>query len=443
MIPKAEYVNRREKLMDKIEGDNSLILMTGNVTQYQHADTDLPFFQEPNFAYLTGINIPGSTAILNLETREFIVFAPEQTQFQLMWQLPHPTHSDLKKKYGADEVYSPEQLNEYLSKFYSDTTIHTLDGNLPSNIDYIFNSKKKKKLRETLGEVRLIKTRNEIKAIEEAINITGDALKSTMMATIHGNYTNELFGLLSLKYDSDMATHAFTPIVTQRGYILHARKNNEHLLNGKLVVIDTGAYKNDYGGDITRTFPVNGKFNPEQREIYEIVLKAQLESIEKIAPGINYREDVHNEAVRIMAEGLKDIGLFRKGQSIDAIINSKAILAFFYHGLGHQLGITTHDANEFNKSLPFELKEGMVLTCEPGLYFPPAKLKNSEDRKKLKEYVNLTMADKLINSVAGIRIEDDVLVTKNGHKVLGNEIPKSIDEIEGIVGVNPELIKQL
>ncbi len=240
---------------------------------------------------------------------------------------------------------------------------------------------------------------------------------------------------------------SFPVILSVRGEILHNHSHSNIMQDGDLLVNDSGAESMmHYAADITRTFPVNGKYSLKQKEVYEIVLKAQMDAIEALKPGIMYR-DVHLLAARIIADGLKEVGLM-KGDMEEAVLQGAHAL-FFPHGLGHMMGLDVHDMENYGEDLigydetvqrsdqfglaylrlAKKLEPGFVLTVEPGIYFIPDLINQWKKAKKFENFIEYKNVEKYIG-FGGIRIEDDILVTEDGHRVLGRPIPKTVHDVE-------------
>ena len=255
--------------------------------------------------------------------------------------------------------------------------------------------------------------------MRQAARLSAAGHLRAMQAVKPGMYEYQLEAELIAEYRSHGAVHAFLPIVGggENGCILHYTENSDILLDGELVLIDSGAEKAGYAGDITRTFPVNGTFSDAQKAVYEIVLEAQLAAIAAIRPG-NHWNDPHDAAVRILTRGLRDLGIL-KG-TLPRLIKDQAYKPYYMHRTGHWLGMDVHDVGEYKIDGAWRLLEpGMVLTVEPGLYL-------GSSRKIPRRYQNI-----------GIRIEDDVVVTRDGHEILTGDVPKQVAEIEACMRASP------
>ncbi|MDP4191020.1 MAG: M24B family metallopeptidase, partial [Bacteroidota bacterium] len=297
---------------------------------------------------------------------------------------------------------------------------------------------------------RSVKSEEEIAEIEKALDISYVMVTEAMKSVREGKYEREIAGMaegIALSMGSGLS---FPTIFSVHGEILHNHSYDNIMKNGQLIVFDSGAESIlHYASDITRTIPVSGKFTQRQREVYEIVLKANVECAKAVRPGIMHKE-VHMKAAQIITDGLKTLGLL-KGNTED-IIASGAHALFFPHGLGHLLGLDVHDLENLGeiytgydetieRSKQFGLsalrygkmlKPGLVLTDEPGVYFIPALISKWESENKCREFIDYEKAKSYIG-FGGIRVEDDVLVTETGGRILGKPIPKTVEEIESLM----------
>ncbi len=452
IIKSEEHASRRQKVMREF-GPRDLIFFPGNKEVQRNPDVPYPFRQESNFRYLFGINLPGMSAILVPGEGKFILFAPKQGVDDRVWGGNMPSHDELKKWYGAHEVHEPSALPE-VAKRFNNQVIHTL------HIESSFSVPEARKevdgkLADVLINMRLVKSPDEISAIHEAIRITAIGFDAAIKATAAGKREGEVQAVLEYNYRYNGASFAFSPIVTMDGNVLHNPEYrrqfmNDVLVNGRMLLIDSGAEVEGYSGDITRTIPVSGKFTKKQGEIYDVVLRAKKTATDALKPGVSFK-DVHLISERVIAEGLKAIGIL-KGNT-DEILASGAHRLFIAHGLGHAMGLDDHDIGEYKdkvagysstfpresdfgiKSLRFArvLAPGNVVTVEPGIYFIDAVLNSEQNRAKFREFVNFDKAVTYMVSVSGIRIEDDVLITSGGHRVLWPYIPQERHEIEALM----------
>jgi len=296
-------------------------------------------------------------------------------------------------------------------------------------------------------ELRSVKDEFEIAEIEKAVDVAHIMHTTAMKMGFPGNFERELAGAIEGIALSHGGPVSFPVILSMDGQTLHNHDHSNELVEGRMVVTDAGAETAmGYASDITRTFPVGGEFSDRQRAVYEIVLKANMEAIEHTRPGIR-NLDLHLGAAKTIAAGLKELGIL-KG-SVDDIVSSGAHALFFPHGLGHMMGLDVHDMENLGENfvgydetlqrsdqfglaflrLGRELKPGFVFTIEPGCYFIPALIGLWKKEGRHKEFINYSEAESYIG-LGGVRIEDDVLVTDTGHKVLGTPIPKSVEDVE-------------
>jgi Xaa-Pro aminopeptidase len=298
--------------------------------------------------------------------------------------------------------------------------------------------------------LRSVKEQVEIDEIEKMVDVAYEMHTTAMKMAFPGIYEREIAGKIEGIAISHGGAAAFPIILSINGQILHNHYHGNILKEGRLMVVDAGAESSrGYASDITRTSPVGGKFSPEQKQIYEIVLAANMETIEAVKPGITFKS-IHLKAASIIAEGLKELGLM-KG-NIEQAVNAGAHALFFPHGLGHMLGMDVHDleglgedyvgyddtikrSKQFGTAylrLAKNLQPGYTLTIEPGIYFIPALIDQWKNSKMFEEFINYDRINKYMD-FGGIRIEDNVLVKEKGHRVLGKPIPKTVTEVEEIM----------
>lgn len=451
MIQQNNYRARRECLMDAFADSNGVIFLRGNSVIQKSPDIDDRFRQNSYLRYLTGADMPDAAMLLVPEEQKYILFAPKSTSEDEVWTGRKPTQKELKRIYGADEVHYTDEIDGVLKR-YNDKDFYTLPHHVDA-LSFLGFLARHEELVNELIEMRLHKTPEEIREIEKALAVTADAYDTVMRVTRAGIKENRLTALMEYIFASSDSQAAFPPIITIEGGVLHGWYANRMLTDGKMLLVDAGAEVDGYAADVTRTFPVNGKFSPEQRELYNVVLRAKKEATDMMRPGINFR-DVHMRAERVIAEGLRDYGIL-KG-NIDSIMENGAHRLFFPHGLGHSVGLDVHDCGDFPdivagysngnpRSKKFgldklrfarRLEAGHVLTVEPGIYFIKGLLNNAEMYRPYRDFINLEKARQHIHDVSGIRIEDDVLVTEDGHRTLGqSKIPEECDELEKIVGI--------
>lgn len=411
-----EFVSRRQKLVEKMPDQSVLVLFSGT-TKTRTYDEKYPFSPDRNFYYLTGI--ARHKLVLMITKRAEVVsetlFLERPNELEAKWTGAVLSAEEAK---GISGLENFAFLDEWLDSF--GTFIYRNDGkcNIYLDLDRIswgdesspaenFATEVQTKYRALpimdaspwMKDIRTVKTPAEIMEIRRAISITDEAVRRMLVHATPGIMEYELEAHLDFVAKSHGVRELpYVPIVAggANATVLHYSNNDQKVEDGDLVLIDLGVTSNYYASDITRTFPVNGKFTERQRVLYDLVLEAQLKTIEAAKPGVTLL-DLNNVTKRVLADGLLRIGLIQ---------DDKELSNYYYHGVAHHLGLDTHDIAEREAVL----KEGMVITIEPGVY----------------------IAEESI----GIRIEDDILITENGCEVLSSQIPKQADEIEKIMQNN-------
>lgn len=397
------FKNRRTKLLQNIE-KNACIVLATNPEQMRNNDVNYPFRAHSDFYYFTGFNEAKSLMILS--HKQYIVFLQEKDQVAEMW---NGERLGLKK--GREILHAQtkniakitEQLPKIIAKY---DKVYFDFNNIECNVLAIITSKKYASLQNITSELRVIKDEVELQTIQNACKISDEAHALAMQKIKTMEYEYQVQSIFDGYFTYHNTTHAYPPIVAggKNGLILHYTENDKKLITGDVMLIDAGCEVDNYASDITRSFPISGKFSKPQQEIYEIVLNAQLQAIASIKEGVSLREP-HNIASKIIEQGLKKLG----------VLTSQKIKDFFPHGTSHFMGLDVHDSGEYKIDNNYRpLQNGMVITVEPGIYIP-------KSDKIDKKYWNIA-----------IRIEDDILVEKNGCKVLTNA-PKTIEEIEKIM----------
>jgi len=417
--------------------------------------------QDSTFLYFFGLSQPGLTAIIDFNSGEEYLFGNDIGIDDIIWTGDQSSIEENAARAGVRNVFPMGKLKEFLDKIiaegrevhylppYRGETIIKLHQLLGKSLDAITKDSSRELIKKVIM-LRSIKDEQEIREIEKIIDVTYDMHTTAMKMARPGVYEREIAGVIEGIALSNGGSVAFPIILSINGQILHNHYHGNILEKGRLMLVDAGAESPmGYAGDITRTSPVGGKFSEKQKEIYEIVLNTNLESIAMVKPEILFR-DVHNNASMIIAKGLKDLGLM-KGDMEEAVKAGVHAL-FFPHGLGHMLGLDVHDMEGLGENyvgyndnvqrskqfgaaylrLAKKLKPGFVLTVEPGIYFIPALIDLWKKEKKFTEFINYGKVEDY-RDFGGIRIEDDVLVTENGHRVLGKPIPKTIEEVEGVM----------
>ncbi len=450
------YRARREHLRGALFG--GVVLMPSAAPMPRtYADNVYPFRQSSHLLYYLGLTEPGLTLVCHPAEGRDVLYGRPVTMDDVVWCGPRPSLEELGARAGIDEVAPLDQLaTDLQAAVDGGETVHflppfqrevvaTLSGWLGRSEAEILESSSPT-LALAVADQRLVKGPEEIAEIEEALSVTANAYRQAMEAIRPGLFEREIAGLVQGVGLKAAREQSFQPIVTVRGEVLHNESRHERLEDGQLMLIDSGAESAlGYASDITRTFPVSGRFSTRQRAIYDVVLAAQRAAIRATRPGVTYR-DVHLIAATVVAEGLIAEGLMR-GSAEEAVLAGAHAL-FFPHGLGHALGIDVHDMEDLGDVVGYgegearseqfglnflrfarELKPGYVMTAEPGIYFVPALIDQWAEAGTAAEFIDY-VALAGWRDFGGIRIEDDVLVTETGSRVLGPPIPKGPDAIE-------------
>ena len=461
MFPKQVYIERRKKLKELMQDHYGILFFPGNSdVPFNYPANIYPFRQDSNFLYFFGIDRPNIAAIIDLYTGEEIIFGTELTINDIIWMGKQPSIKEQASQIGVDKTMDLVELKEIInSAIKQKRPIHILPpyrGETKHWIEQLLGLDYDKSpfyasepFIKAVVSLREIKDQYEIAEIERMIEVAYNMHTSAMKMAKPGVKEQQIAGTIqgiSLSHEGPVS---FPVIVTVNGQTLHNNYYGNTLILGQLLLVDAGAESiTHYASDITRTTPVGGKFSSRQKDIYEIVLEANQQAIEAIKPDKPYK-DVHLLAAKIIAQGLKDIGLM-KG-NVEDIVKEGAHALFFPHGLGHMLGLDVHDmeglgedyvgyTEEIKRSEQFGLAflrlakpliPGHVLTVEPGIYFIPDLIDLWKQKNKFKEFINYDKVEKF-KDFGGIRIEDDVIVTKDKAQVLGKPIPKTIEEVENL-----------
>jgi Xaa-Pro aminopeptidase len=402
------HQNRRKELLSQLD-DGALVIISTNPEQLRNGDVHYPFRPHSDFWYLTGFTEPQAVAVFSKDT--YTIFLRDKDPAREIWDGKRLGVSDAPQALKADKAYSINELKTQLPKLIADATTLYYDFKPCTLDDEIIQHLAKtqyQSLATYAHEMRLIKDAGEIELMQKAADISVNAHQLAMQQTHADLLEFEVASVFDAEFRKNNAEHAYTPIVAggENACVLHYIENNKVLNDGDLLLIDAGCEVEGYASDITRTFPVNGTFSKAQRQIYQIVLDAQLAAIESIKPGVMVVKP-HQIATHVIQQGLIDLGILQADGDLSQ---------FYMHGTGHYLGLDVHDVGAYQKNDQHRQYEtGMVTTVEPGIYI----------RK-----------DDKINPIywgIGIRIEDDVLITNNGNTVLTGALVKEIDDIESLM----------
>jgi Xaa-Pro aminopeptidase len=454
------YRRRRERIRELI--GNGVILWLGNSPQPRNFEGNTyPFRQNSHFLYYTGLSKPELAMLSFPDTGRDVLFAKNPDIDTVIWSGPERSNEDLARDAGIDTVEGLDQLQAHMDLArkqekpihylppYSASSIYRLSALLHAGPEKV-KAGISEILMEEVSKQRSVKSKEEIEQIEDVLSVTDRMHRACMAAARPGMRESELSGLIQAIALSEDRQQSYSPIVTVRGEVLHNNSTGEILQDGQLVLNDSGAESPmGYASDITRTFPAGGKFTDIQKDMYQIVLHVQLEAVKMAKPGVTYR-DVHTDSCRILVEGLKTLGLMR-GDPAEAV-EAGAHALFLPHGIGHMMGLDVHDMEDLGDIVGYKKKEprsgqfglkylrlsrplepGFVLTVEPGVYFIPKLIDRWRSERQHEAFINY---DRLMDFVSfgGIRIEDNILVTPSGARVLGPHIPKTIPEVEEACG---------
>jgi Xaa-Pro aminopeptidase len=457
MFKSEVYKGRRAELHKKIKSGIALFISNTEAPMNYPANT-YHFRQDSDFLYFFGLDLPGLTGLMDFDSGKDMIFGNDYDMDDIIWMGPQPTVRELALKCGITETAVLSGLDKIIKDSLSKKRkIHFLPpyrgetkmmlGSLLKENPCQMKTLASVDLIKAVISMRSIKEKVEIDEIEKAVDIAYEMHVTAMKMCKQGVREQDIFGTIEGIALSKGGGTSFPVILSINGQTLHNHAHGNILSKGRMMVTDAGAETNlHYASDITRTTPVGGKFSQKQKDIYEIVLKANTESIRATKPGMSNR-DLHFMACKIIATEMKNLGLM-KGD-VDEAVAEGAHALFMPHGLGHMMGLDVHDMESLGENfigyndevkrseqfgtafLRFALpyKPGHVFTVEPGCYFIPELIEKWKTEGKFKDFLNYKKIEDYM-SIGGIRIEDDVLITEKGHKVLGKPIPKTIKEVE-------------
>ena len=463
MFSAETYKQRRAELARRI--GNGLILISGNtLSPFNYPNNTYSFRQDSTFLYYFGLNIPSLMAVIDAESGEAMLFGDDFTVEDIIWTGPQPCLVELGAQVGVSNCRPLKALDEVVAEAMKlNRRIHFLPpyrGESKIEISRLLGvpvselyPHKSVDLMFAVAEMREVKSAEEIEALECAFQL-GYAMHTTAMKMCKaGVVEREIAGAMEGIAKSQGLGVSFPSIVSQHGETLHNLNSDGVLENGRLLLVDAGGESlENYCSDHTRTYPVSGKFTQKQKDIYEIVLRAHDEAPKSMKAGAMYMEEVHKRALLSLAEGLHDVGLI--SSSAEDAVEAGAMYLFMPHGLSHGMGMDVHDCEAMGeRSYDFseikeraiasgtciyraawKLREGTVMSNEPGIYFIPALIDKSKAEGLYKGIVNYDLLEEY-RDFGGIRIEDDVVVTAEGGRTIGDKhIPSSVEELEAVVG---------
>lgn len=437
------FTAHRQALLQAME-DNSIAVIPSAKLQVRNRDAEFPFRQSSDFFYLTGFTEDNACLVLvkkfdpknqTLQLQSYVFCQPKVKEMEI-WTGYRLGPDAAIDRLSVDQAFAIEELDKQLPDLMSDCdSVYALWGDDKDWDASLIDAIEKVKLKARTGvsaptamlavepllhDLRLIKSSEEIAIMKRAADLSAEAHVVAMETVRPGLFEYQLEGLIRNHCAQGGARFdAYSSIVGsgENACVLHYTANDQVIKDGDLILIDAGCEINHYASDITRTFPANGKFSPEQKALYQLVLDAQLAAIDAVKPG-NHFNHPHEAAVKVLTTGLVDLGLLNG--EVDALIEKEAYKPFYMHKTGHWLGLDVHDVGRYKiKGQWRELAPGMVLTVEPGLYVSPDETSVDEKWRGI-----------------GIRIEDDVLVTDTGHQVLSENVPKSVAEVEALTSTS-------
>jgi len=431
----VEFMRRMDK--------NSVAIIPAAREAVRSHDTHYRYRQNSDFFYLTGFEEPEAIAVIApARDKKFTMFVRPRDLDAEIWNGYRSGVEGAVKDYSADESFPISEFDEKLPEIMDgpDVLYYAFGHTSPEMDQKII--RQITSMRETnrrplepprtivdpstiLHEMRVIKSEAEIEIMQTAADIAADAHVEAMKSVRPGMKEYEVEAMLEAYFRKHGASgSSYTSIIGSGGNatVLHYISNQDELKDGDLLLVDAGAEYKGYASDITRTFPINGKFTPAQRDVYDLVLKTQISCVDMVRPGVRL-EDLKTHSIELLTEGMVELGLLKGDPK--KLIQEKKYMQFYMHNLGHYLGIDVHDAGRYyfnGESRPAEA--GMVMTIEPGIYISP-------DTTRIPEEFNQDIPDKYLG--IGVRIEDDVLVTENGARVLTHRVPKDANEIEALM----------
>jgi Xaa-Pro aminopeptidase len=428
----TEFARRRKQLMGMV-GEGGIVILPAAPVRTRSRDVEYRFRQDSDFYYLTGFAEPDAVAVLvpGRDSGEFLLFCRDRNPDKELWDGGRAGPEGAMRDFAAEDAFPIDDIDDILPGLMESCSrvYYTMGqySEFDARIAEWVNSLRSRELRgvhtpqefvaldHLLHDMRLYKSRAEITAMRKSANVAVKAHHAAMRTVRPGMYEYEIEAEFAHEFRRNNASMSYSPIVGggANSCTLHYVENKDQLLDGDLLLIDAGCELDYYASDITRTIPVSGKFSPEQRAVYEIVYEAQLAAIEKTCKG-NHWNEPHDAAVKVITQGLKDIGLL-KG-TLKSLLRDGAYREYFMHRTGHWLGMDVHDVGDYKVGDEWRLLEsGMVTTVEPGIYI-------SAGSKAAKRWQNI-----------GIRIEDDVAVTSSGPDVLSKGLAKDPDAIEALM----------
>lgn len=457
MFSAATYTERRAALCASLKGGQVLLLGNHELGMNYAANT-YHFRQDSTFLYYIGIDRAGLAAIVDVDSGLTTVFGDELDMDDIVWTGELPTIAEMAARSGIRDVQPAAALAgrlgqqvHFLPPYRHDNAIRLAEL-LSLGIQAVKPLASQDLVRAVVAQ-RSVKTAEEVVEVERAVRITNDIHVAAMLAARPGATEADVHAAVLAVIARNDTQASFPAIISTDGQILHNHSHHNTLQSGRLLLVDFGAEApvSHYAGDMTRTFPVDAQFTERQAAVYQAVLDAQMAAIGMLKPGVPY-VDAHLRAARVVAEGMKAVGLMRG--DLDEAVAQGAHALFFPHGLGHMMGLDVHDMEDlgennvgygdgFERSKQFgraflrmarPLRPGFVVTVEPGIYFIPQLIDQWRAEGLHKDFIDYAEVEKY-KDFGGIRIEDDYLVTDDGARLLGGHVPKTIQDVEEVRAV--------
>lgn len=460
MISHKTFAARRQRIHQEL--GRPILLMGCGVRLRNLPINQLPFRQDSSFLYLTGCDLPNAAALI--EDGHCTLFLPPPAEDDALWHGHVETLEDHRARFGVDAVVDLATLEarcqgkSLATLAVADTTATATASRLAGVPLSYGQDNGDSALIDAIIQMRHIKDKEEIEELRAAALATSQAFHAAMAATHPGGNEAHVAALFTASLAARGLVNGYDPIVTVRGEVLHNPFHRNPLQAGQLLLLDGGGERaSGYTVDITRTWPVNGRFEGRQKAAYEAVLEAQTQAIDRVRPGVRYRE-VHDRAAAVLTQWLRDEGLLRG--TLEELAATQAHAAFFPHGVGHHLGLDVHDLEQFGDRAAYpegrardpnfgtaylrmdmDIATGMVVTVEPGFYVVPAILQDAALREKWGQQVDWALAEEWVG-FGGIRIEDDVLCTEDTPEVLTATTIKGVHDLEDLVGSGQPAIER-
>ncbi|MCF7956867.1 MAG: aminopeptidase P family protein [Phycisphaerae bacterium] len=462
MFPSSTYIERRKRLKANV-GSGIILLMGNEESPMNCADNTYLFRQDSSFLYYFGLDFPSIAAIIDIDEDKEMIFGNEPTISDIIWLGIQESLEEKARKVGIQQTGPLDKLATILADATGQhRKIHFLPQYRAENIIKLekllsipnaeIANHVSVELIKAVAAQRSIKSAEEVAEIEVAMDICYEMHTTAMKVSRPGMYEREVAGLIEGLALSMGGRISFPVIFSIHGETLHNHYHGNLMNAGDIAINDSGGETAmHYAGDITRTIPIGGKFSSRQRDIYNIVLKSQETAIQAVKPGVEFR-DIHILASEVLAAGLKELGLM-KGDPAEAV-RAGAHALFFQCGLGHMMGLDVHDMEDIGEDyvgytdtikrnpqfgicslrMGKALEPNHVMTVEPGLYFIPELINRWKAENKLAEFINYDKVEKY-KDFGGVRLEDDILVTEQGFRLLGKPIPKSIEDVEALASL--------